>query len=432
MSSAKTQLVQSIISFLQSEKQTEAASLLGKSYGVEASSQFDLAAIFEAHVASAKPAAAAPADIDNDPKFIEFINLLKGKGYFKNVAEGSAQYADRLSKAKEKFLERNKPAAGAAPAAAAPAIDTVKAEKFKDEGNELLRQKKFKEAIAKYKQALECNPRSHIYYTNMAAAYLHQRDYDHALESCEKALEINDQYSKAYKWLGQTYESLDKYQEALENYEQALRLEPDNDDFKRKVKLMQEKVDEADAEDMPDLTDARGNVVGHPGGMGGMGGMPPGMGGLGGLGGMFGGMNPMDMLGAMGGGGGGGGMPDLGSLLGNPQFMEFAQNMMQNPQMRQMVSGMASQMGINMDENGVPQLSSEQLDELAQDPSVQASPKLQRVVEEMRVAGMEAVKNYEGDAEVMEFVQGAMQRLLSSAAGGLGGLGGLGGMFGGR
>ena len=94
-----------------------------------------------------------------------------------------------------------------------------------------------------------------------------------------------------------------------------------------------------------------------------------------------------------------------------------------------MVSGMASQMGINMDENGVPQLSGEQLDELAQDPSVQRSPKLKRLVEEMRVAGMEAVKNYENDAEVMEFVQGAMQNMLARAAGGLPGAGS---MFGGR
>lgn len=52
------------------------------------------------------------------------------------------------------------------------------------------------------------------------------------------------------------------------------------------------------------------------------------------------------MFGGAGGGGAGGGMPDLSSLMSNPQVMEMAQNMManggmerlmQNPMMRNMV-----------------------------------------------------------------------------------------------
>jgi len=32
--------------------------------------------------------------------------MITEKGYFKNIPEGSAQYADRMKKAKEKFLSK--------------------------------------------------------------------------------------------------------------------------------------------------------------------------------------------------------------------------------------------------------------------------------------------------------------------------------------
>jgi len=45
-----------------------------------------------------------------------------------------------------------------------------------------------------------------------------------------------------------------------------------------------------------------------------------------------------DMLRNMGGGGGGGGgMPDLASLMSNPQFMSLAQQMMANGGLEQMM-----------------------------------------------------------------------------------------------
>lgn len=45
------------------------------------------------------------------------------------------------------------------------------AQKFKNEGNALVKEKKFKEAVEKYTQAIECQE-SAIFYCNRAAAYV--------------------------------------------------------------------------------------------------------------------------------------------------------------------------------------------------------------------------------------------------------------------
>ena len=45
------------------------------------------------------------------------------------------------------------------------------AQKFKNEGNALVKEKKFKEAVEKYTQAINCQE-SAIFYCNRAAAYV--------------------------------------------------------------------------------------------------------------------------------------------------------------------------------------------------------------------------------------------------------------------
>ena len=45
------------------------------------------------------------------------------------------------------------------------------AQKFKNEGNALVKEKKFQEAVEKYTQAIECQE-SAIFYCNRAAAYV--------------------------------------------------------------------------------------------------------------------------------------------------------------------------------------------------------------------------------------------------------------------
>lgn len=124
--------------------------------------------------------------------------------------------------------------------------------------------------------------------------------------------------------------SLSDFQAAADAFERGLKLEPTNASLKSGLQNAQARIVSDDDDDIPPLSseDAlRGPGAGSaPGGLGGMADMLRGMG--------------------MGGGGGGGGMPDLASIMNNPQMMAMAQQMaangglaslMQNPAVANMV-----------------------------------------------------------------------------------------------
>ncbi|CAH1244233.1 TRIM3 [Branchiostoma lanceolatum] len=110
------------------------------------------------------------------------------------------------------------------------------------------------------------------------------------------------------------YSNLSQHDKAKESYQKALELDPDNVTYQTNLRLAEQKLREINL---------GGPGMGGPGpGLGGMGGLPGGLGGLGGMG-----------------GGGLGGM-DLGGLLNNPMLMNMATQMMQNPQMQQMLGNL--------------------------------------------------------------------------------------------
>lgn len=129
--------------------------------------------------------------------------------------------------------------------------------------------------------------------------------------------------------------SLGKFHDSVTSYTKGLALDPNNAVMKSALAQAQLKAKEqGDVDDEDEEADDADAPVGARGGAGaGAGGMPD----LSSLAGMFGG----------GGGGGGGGMPDIASLMQNPQMMAMAQQMManggldrlmQNPNIRNMVS----------------------------------------------------------------------------------------------
>ncbi|ORX44959.1 TPR-like protein [Hesseltinella vesiculosa] len=148
-------------------------------------------------------------------------------------------------------------------------------------------------------------------YFNSAAAYSQQGDHQKAVDDAKKAAEIDPSYSKAYSRMGHAYFCLEKYDEAVTAYEKGLELDPNNQTIKSSLATAKAKADRQSLS-----TTDRGDA-----GAGGAGGFP----GL------------------------GGGMPDLGSLLNNPQLMNMAQQMMQsgaldqfmnNPEMARMAQQM--------------------------------------------------------------------------------------------
>ena len=101
------------------------------------------------------------------------------------TADGSPEYAARLQSARAKFeqkygpapatasakpsLSSPSPAPSAAPSPSSAIVseeDKKSAEALKNAGNALLAQNQIEGAIAKYSQAINLNPKEHVYYAN--------------------------------------------------------------------------------------------------------------------------------------------------------------------------------------------------------------------------------------------------------------------------
>jgi small glutamine-rich tetratricopeptide repeat-containing protein alpha len=314
-------------------------------------------------------------NVENDPKFLEFITLIKQKGYFKNVEEGTPAYQERYQKAKEKFLSR------------AQESKVVTAEKYKDEGNQLLKQKKLTEAIACYQKAAELNPNNSVYYGNMAAAYLQQGDLNNTVKCAQKSIEVDPKYAKAYKWLGMALSKQEKYAEALKAFETGKDLDPTNTDYEARISEIKVKMQKKSpaAPSQPQMPFGFPNL-------------------------------------------GAGGMPNVMELMNNPDFMQMAQSIMQNPQFQSLASNLMRSFGGGGDAENMQTPDFEQLATL---PEVKENPKLQAILEEIKQQGPSAFAKYQSDPDFAALLQKVgeqfmqknpmMQNMMESMMRGFGG-----------
>mmetsp|Transcript_4297 Transcript_4297/g.7312 ORF Transcript_4297/g.7312 Transcript_4297/m.7312 type:complete len:387 (+) Transcript_4297:52-1212(+) len=242
--------------------------------------------------------------------FGAFVETVSKKGYFADAEEGSVEYLRRHAKVVTKFQNK----VDGAKASKSSSDQSGLADEKKAEGNSLLSKKKFKEAIACYSEAINLSPNgpsSHIYFCNRAAARCHIQEYREAIVDCEDSIERNKSYAKAYSRLGLAHFFLKEYTQSITAYEECLRLEPSNKSVQES--LEQAKTAKAKEQSVSDRAPPA----------------PSGMPDLSALAGMMGGA-----------GGGAGGMPDIASLMQNPQMMSMAQEMMKNPAMMQQAMSM--------------------------------------------------------------------------------------------
>ncbi|KAJ2948378.1 hypothetical protein O0L34_g7615 [Tuta absoluta] len=123
------------------------------------------------------------------------------------------------------------------------------ADSLKNQANELMRAKRYSEALEIYNRAVELNPRSSVYLCNRAAAHFQLGDFEAAVADCTAALAIQPYYAKAYGRLGLALSALDQHREARSAYAQASRLDPSNESYRENV----QRTDIYIAQQMPSL-----------------------------------------------------------------------------------------------------------------------------------------------------------------------------------
>ncbi|NXY85380.1 SPAG1 protein, partial [Alcedo cyanopectus] len=79
---------------------------------------------------------------------------------------------------------------------------------FKTQGNELVKQSKYEEAVAKYSECTKLNTQECTIYTNRALCYLKLYKYEEAKQDCDRALQIEDANIKAFYRRALAYKGL--------------------------------------------------------------------------------------------------------------------------------------------------------------------------------------------------------------------------------
>lgn len=102
-------------------------------------------------------------------------------------------------------------------------------------GNELYKEKKYKEAQMSYANALQKDPTSKTGMFNLGDALYKSKDYDNArktLEASAKATTDRKEQARAYHNIGNSYMEEKKWDDAINAYKQSLKLNPSDADTK--------------------------------------------------------------------------------------------------------------------------------------------------------------------------------------------------------
>lgn len=78
----------------------------------------------------------------------------------------------------------------------------LEAENIKNEGNCLMKEEKYHEALAAYNRAISLDATNPVFYCNRAAAFSRLGEFQKAADDCKMALRYDSSYSKAYGRLG--------------------------------------------------------------------------------------------------------------------------------------------------------------------------------------------------------------------------------------
>lgn len=98
----------------------------------------------------------------------------------------------------------------------------------KEEGNTAFKAGRYEEAVKRYSEAIQLNPRKAVYFSNRAMAHLKLGRYTAAEADCDDALELDPTLVKALLRRGSAQLAQGRVAEARADFERVLTLEPRN------------------------------------------------------------------------------------------------------------------------------------------------------------------------------------------------------------
>nr|XP_033818881.1 mitochondrial import receptor subunit TOM34 [Geotrypetes seraphini]XP_033818882.1 mitochondrial import receptor subunit TOM34 [Geotrypetes seraphini]XP_033818883.1 mitochondrial import receptor subunit TOM34 [Geotrypetes seraphini] len=103
-----------------------------------------------------------------------------------------------------------------------------RAKALKEEGNEWVKKKNYREAIDKYSESLKFNNQESATYTNRALCYLSLNQHQEAVKDCTEALKLDTKNVKAFYRRALALKELKDFASSLADLKQLLEVEPDN------------------------------------------------------------------------------------------------------------------------------------------------------------------------------------------------------------
>lgn len=116
------------------------------------------------------------------------------------------------------------------------------ATKHKSEGNILVQQQKWSEAVGCYTEAIKLFPYDAVFYANRALCQLKLDNFYSAESDCSTAVQLDESYVKAYHRRATARMNLKQYKEAKHDLEKVLKLEPSNKEAKLLLNQIESKI----------------------------------------------------------------------------------------------------------------------------------------------------------------------------------------------
>ncbi|KAL6049270.1 Hsp70-Hsp90 organizing protein 3-like [Balamuthia mandrillaris] len=165
-----------------------------------------------------------------DPRVANVLGVLMGIGT-PGADQGEPMEEEKEEPRREEKKEEKKPETKKVeePSTADLNLEQQQALEEKNKGNEAYKKKNFEEAIEHYTKAMELDPTSMVYQTNIAAVYFEMGKYEDCIKHCRDAIDTGRAnkadyriIAKAFARIGNACMKLQDYSEAVNAYSSSL------------------------------------------------------------------------------------------------------------------------------------------------------------------------------------------------------------------